>query len=79
MHSYDRQAEVLQLLAQSGYASVHKLAQTLHVSEPTMRRDLRDMEASGRIRRTHGGAALLERGTHIPLSLRSEIDSEKNA
>ena len=77
MHSYDRQAEILQLLAQSGYASVHKLAQTLHVSEPTMRRDLRDMEASGRIRRTHGGAALLERGTHIPLSLRSEIDSEK--
>ena len=45
MHSYDRQAEILQLLAQSGYASVHKLAQTLHVSEPTMRRDLRDTAA----------------------------------
>ena len=77
MHSFDRQEEILQLLRQSGYASVHKLAQTLHVSEPTMRRDLREMEISGRIRRTHGGAALLERNAYTPLSLRNEIDAEK--
>ena len=76
MHSYDRQEEILQLLVKSGYASVHKLAQSLHVSEPTMRRDLKEMEISGRIRRTHGGAAPLERSMYTPLSLRSEIDTD---
>lgn len=77
MHSFDRQDDILKILNDSGQASVRRLAQLVHVSEPTMRRDLKHMEASGLIRRTHGGAVSLSRGARVPLSLRSEEDAEQ--
>ena len=75
MHSFDREDEILKILNDSGHASVHRLAQQVHVSEPTMRRDLKSMEARGLIRRTHGGAVSLNQNDYTPLAIRMELES----
>lgn len=41
-------------------ASVQELAQHFGVSESTVRRDLKDLEESGQLRRTHGGAVAIQ-------------------
>ncbi|MBR5232435.1 MAG: DeoR/GlpR transcriptional regulator [Clostridia bacterium] len=72
MLPYDRQQEILRQLETHGHISIHRLAQLIHVSEPTMRRDLVRMEKQGLIRRTYGGAVLPDDGEPAPLSLRKE-------
>jgi len=69
---FDRQQKILQILEESGHVSIHKLAQLVHVSEPTMRRDLTQMEKQGLIRRTYGGAVLPEGIQDMPVILRKE-------
>ncbi len=51
-----RQERILDELERNGFASVFDLSSLLHVSEVTVRRDLEQLEAGGRLRRTHGGA-----------------------
>ena len=77
MLAYDRHQEIVQLLEIHHSLSVKRLAQQLHVSEPTVRRDLKNMEALGLIRRTHGGAVSVSNSAYAPLALRSEVESEK--
>ncbi len=48
----DRLRELVQL---SGFASLGELAETLQVSESTVRRDIEQLEGTGDVRRTHGG------------------------
>jgi DeoR/GlpR family transcriptional regulator of sugar metabolism len=55
-----RRATVLEILARNGHATVQELAETCGVSVVTMRQDLGALEDEGFLRRTHGGAALLE-------------------
>ncbi len=43
------------LVQQAGFASLGELAETLRVSESTVRRDLDQIEQAGDVRRTHGG------------------------
>jgi DeoR/GlpR family transcriptional regulator of sugar metabolism len=43
------------MIRQTGFASLGELAETLSVSESTVRRDLEQLEQSGDVRRTHGG------------------------
>lgn len=57
MRRTDRQHQILQLLAQ-GEMQVGELADTLAVSEATIRRELNHMSAHGQLRRVHGGATL---------------------
>lgn len=52
----ERHSRILGTLRQHGLASVRDLARELAVSEVTIRRDIRDLAASGLVRRTHGGA-----------------------
>ncbi|MBB6670799.1 DeoR/GlpR family DNA-binding transcription regulator [Cohnella nanjingensis] len=52
----ERQQLILNLLNQQGKLVATELSQTLHVSEDTIRRDLREMDAVGMIHRVHGGA-----------------------
>lgn len=52
--------------------SIHRLAQLIHVSEPTLRRDLTQMENQGLLHRTYGGAVLPDRREYAPLALRLE-------
>jgi DeoR/GlpR family transcriptional regulator of sugar metabolism len=51
-----RQERILDELERNGFASVINLSGLLQVSEVTVRRDLEQLEAAGRLRRTHGGA-----------------------
>jgi len=47
------------MLEDRGFISVRQLSEILHVSEMTIRRDLKALEEEGRLQRTFGGAAAL--------------------
>lgn len=53
----ERQQEILNILAQEPETSVAQIAQSLEVSEVTIRSDLSSLEESGYVVRTHGGAS----------------------
>jgi DeoR/GlpR family transcriptional regulator of sugar metabolism len=50
-----RRDRVLELVRQRGFSSLPQLAESLAVSESTVRRDLEALEESGAVKRTHGG------------------------
>lgn len=55
-----RHCAILDELNKSGYASIPALSAALHISRSTIRRDILDLEAMGKLRRTRGGAAAFE-------------------
>lgn len=61
MLTLERQNEILEYLKQKKTATVRELAAKLYVSDATIRRDLGEMETLGLLRRSHGGAVLLEK------------------
>ena len=68
-----RQKSILERIEQRGSVTVIELAETLNVSEMTIRRDLNELENIGLIRRTHGGAVNARgRSYEPPLILRSD-------
>ena len=52
----DRQAEMAEFIKKNSRVSVKKLAEKFYVSEMTVRRDLKEMEKLGYVRRYNGGA-----------------------
>lgn len=58
MHRSARQATIMKALARHGACRVRELAQQLHVSDETIRRDVKAMAGRGLVERVHGGAAL---------------------
>ncbi len=56
MFKDDRQDAILELLAGKAATTVPELSERFGVSEVTIRRDLHDLSASGKIRRVHRGA-----------------------
>jgi DeoR family fructose operon transcriptional repressor len=52
----ERQARILQILEAESRVEVPGLSRRFAVSEDTIRRDLRDLDARGLVRKTHGGA-----------------------
>ena len=68
----ERQKQLMAYLANMPNITVRELSEKLHVSEPTVRRDLTELDARGLVQRIHGGA-LLRGGTadrEIPFLLR---------
>ncbi len=55
-----RQEQIIQLLRKEGYLEVEKLCAQLDVSPATIRRDLVELEDRALIKRTHGGAMLVQ-------------------
>lgn len=55
-----RHRALLQHLANSGQAGILELAAALGVSDDTIRRDLKHLEAQGLLTRSHGGAVLAD-------------------
>jgi DeoR family fructose operon transcriptional repressor len=51
----ERRGRLVEMIRQRGFASLPNLAETLEVSESTVRRDLDFLEESGVAQRTHGG------------------------
>jgi len=66
--SYERKKRIrniINLLNQKAELSVKEIAGLMRVSDMTVRRDLDALEQQGAIRRTHGGAMLLDPNTHL--------------
>lgn len=61
MLKIERQTIIEQTLERQGTVLVPSLAELLHCSEETIRRDLKEMETGGKLARTHGGAYLIEK------------------
>lgn len=53
-----RQAAIVTVVQQQGFATIETLAQHFGVSEQTVRRDIIALDRDGRLRRYHGGAGL---------------------
>ncbi len=62
----ERRHRVLDLVSQRGFISLLDLAQSLQVSESTIRRDLDFWHQQGALKRTHGGAIYLGDGSQLP-------------
>lgn len=58
--NYDRKKQILNCLQSKHYITVDELCEQLYVSGATVRRELKELEESRQIRRTRGGAYLVE-------------------
>lgn len=67
----ERQQRIAELVAVRGRARIGELARALHVTEPTIRKDLTALQEQGLLKRTHGGAIALR-----PLNERELSDRE---
>ena len=76
----ERIEEIMKILHQKKHVTVDYLSKHIFVSCVTLRRDLREMEAMGLVRKSYGGVSLLEHENKIvPLSLRErDRFNEKN-
>jgi DeoR family transcriptional regulator, fructose operon transcriptional repressor len=74
MFTIERQSLILELIEQEGKVEVNTLASRFSTSKETIRRDLKEMEASGILKRMHGGAIAVAQkrseGYELPLMAR---------
>lgn len=56
MLNLERQARILELIEEHGKVEVGDLSRRLRASEVTIRKDLKELQARGLLRRAHGGA-----------------------
>ena len=76
MYYSERHQAIVEILTQRKSASVRYLASQLHVSEPTIRRDLTYLEEKNFIHRTFGGATINQlTTTEIPFQIREKSNS----
>ena len=71
-----RHQQILDLLDESKEVYVARLAEELQVSEMTIRRDLKLLEESGRLKRVHGGAVSVLAKAPVSLIDRADIERE---
>jgi len=74
-----RHEHILTQLSQENRVSVMELAQVLQVSDETIRRDLKDLEAGGKLRRVHGGAIPISPIQDRPITERSRKQAREKA
>lgn len=66
MFATERKRAILDLLESEGKVKVIELSERFDVSEPTIRRDIKELDEKGLLIRTHGGAIALEAGEFEP-------------
>lgn len=81
MFGEERKSVILSLIEQQTRVDVQELCEKFKVSESTVRRDLREMEEAGTIKRTHGGAISVKTVNFEPSFMEKEISrqAEKKA
>src|ERR1051326_1168140 len=62
----ERRQKILDLVNEHGFISLGELAQKLNASESTIRRDLDYWGHQGFLKRTHGGAVVLDDHNGLP-------------
>ncbi|CAN7688946.1 DeoR/GlpR family DNA-binding transcription regulator [Caballeronia sp. dw_19] len=72
--SEHRYQEILTRLRDNGRVSVTPLAKLLSVSEETIRRDLKELEQSGMLRRIYGGAVPPRLDVERPVTERGKVN-----
>ena len=60
MFKCEREKEILDILKQTGYATVEYLSQKMCISPSSIRRDLSSMEAQGLVLRSYGGVQITD-------------------
>ena len=71
MKNSKREREILDILHDQGYASVEELADRIHISQSSIRRDLASLENKGIVQRSYGGVELLiSDSANIPFKIR---------
>lgn len=73
MFAKERRREILRILSEKGKVKTLELAEKLDVSEPTIRRDISDLDKQGALIRTHGGALPVEEKSIEP-SFSEKVD-----
>lgn len=73
MFAKERKDEILKLLNENGKVKTLELSELLNVSEPTIRRDIADLDKKGLLNRTHGGALPISESGIEP-SFRDKVD-----
>lgn len=69
----ERQAKILELLAQNGKVLVKELAEIFGVTEDSIRKDLGTLELEGQLKRTYGGAVAIKEKLHVAEANRRRI------
>lgn len=77
MIAEERLARIVGMVESMGTASVNDLAEALHASESTIRRDLDRLDQEGRLIKVRGGATLNR--SSIPGVLRDSTITERSA
>ena len=76
-HATLRQREILDELRRSGGSSrIQFLAEQLNISDETIRRNLRNLEISGHVKKVHGGVYLTQDSIEPPLLSRLNTAAE---
>ena len=65
-----RMIAILEMLAERESVSLREFSDELGISPATVRRDLADLDYQRLLRRTHGGATLIEARAELPVALR---------
>lgn len=76
MYKCEREDEILSLLRETEYATVDYLSRKMNISPSSIRRDLKNLEERGLVKRSYGGVKISEpSGRRIPFDLRSHENS----
>ena len=75
--SQNRRNDIVDILYEKERVSVAELAETLFVSEMTIRRDLIEMEKEGILKRYRGGAVLSATDNEMPISKRFYVEEKE--
>ena len=70
MKRSERMLAILDMLAAAGSLPLASLSEALQVSPATIRRDLSELEEQMLLRRTHGGARIIEAEVELPVRLK---------
>lgn len=80
MYSNEREKEIMNILSQNAYATVEYLAEKIHISPSSIRRDLKRLEMKGLVSRSYGGAEIKNSvNKQIPFFLRSHKNTKEKA
>lgn len=67
---------LMKLIEERGHCSVAELAAFFEVSEETIRRDIRQLERTGRVQKTHGGVSIPSSELEAPYRIRLREQSD---
>ncbi len=81
MYNAERYDKILEILRFQATISVNELSELFHISEVTIRKDLKYLESCGKLQRTHGGAVRKRTTlTKLPIDSRKILrEDEKKA